>query len=282
MGFREQERRIIMHRKIMLGSAAAAGLMLLAACNQETASNTSANPPSTSTQAANTPPPDTSTTATTTAPTDNNASANDASANNTPSTQTAQNDPAPGSRNETVSAAKDAVAGAVGTVSAELTTSTKGFVDGAAVSDMYEVQAGQLALMRAKSPDVKMFAQKMIDDHTKSTNQLKTILAKAAPNFMPPMQLDARREGMLNDLKGAKDQDFDGRYIAQQINAHNEAVVLLRGYAKNGDNPDIKMFAQETLPVVQMHLDMIKQIDRTNRAGNAQARNSGTTNSTTR
>jgi hypothetical protein len=42
------------------------------------------------------------------------------------------------------------------------------------------------------------------------------------------------------------------------------------------------MFAQETLPVVQMHLDMIKQIDRTNRAGNAQARNSGTTNSTTR
>jgi putative membrane protein len=265
-----------MYRKIMLGSAAAAGLMLLAACNQETASNTPANAPTTNTQAANTPPTDTSSTANPNAPADNSA------ANNAPSNQTAQNEPAPGSRNETVSATKDAVAGAVGTISAELTTSTKGFVDDAAVSDMYEVQAGQIALMRAKSPDVKMFAQKMIDDHTKSTNQLKTILAKDSPNFMPPMQLDSRREGLLNDLKGAKDEDFEGRYIAQQVNGHDEAVILIRGYASSGDNPDIKTFAMDILPTVQMHQDMIKEIDRSHRAGNAQARNSGNSNSKTR
>jgi putative membrane protein len=265
-----------MHRKIMLGTAAAAGLMLLAACNQETASNTPANPPTTNTQAANTPPADTSSTANPNTPADNTA------ANNSSTNQTAQNEPAPGSRNETVSATKDAVAGGIGTISAELTTSTKGFVDGAAISDMYEVQAGQIALMRAKSPDVKMFAQKMIDDHTKSTNQLKTILAKASPNFAPPMQLDSRHEGLINDLKGAKDQDFDGRYIAQQINAHDEAVILIRGYANSGDNPDIKTFAMDVLPTVQMHLDMIKEIDRSHRAGNAQARNSGNANSKTR
>ena len=228
-----------MHRKIMLGTAAVAGFTLLAACNQETAST---------------------------------ASPNDINA-----TQTAQNDPAPGSRNETVSAAKDAVAGAVGTVSAQLTSSTKGFVDGAAASDMYEVQAGQLAAMRAHSPDLKKFASEMVDAHTKTTEQLKSILAKAAPDVMPPMQLDARREGMLNDLKGAKDADFDGRYIAQQVNAHNEALILMRGYAEDGDNADIKAFATETQPKVQMHLDMINDIDRKYRASDAQARNSGNT-----
>jgi putative membrane protein len=268
----------MMHRKIMLGTVAAAGLMLLAACNQETASDTPANAPTSSTQAANAPPTDTSSATSSNAPADTTNTAVD----NAPSNQTAQNEPAPGSRNETVSATKDAVAGAVGTISAELTTSTKGFVDDAAIGDMYEVQAGQIALMRAKSPDVKMFAQKMIDDHTKSTNQLKTILAKASPNFMPPMQIDSRREGLLNDLKGAKDQDFEGRYIAQQINAHDEAVILIRGYANSGDNPDIKTFAMDILPTVQMHQDMIKEIDRTHRAGNAQARNSGNSDSKTR
>src|SRR5258707_1026409 len=69
------------------------------------------------------------------------AACNQETASNTPPAQTAQNEPAPGTKNETVSAVKDAVAGAVGTISAELTTSTKGFVDEAALTDMYEVQA---------------------------------------------------------------------------------------------------------------------------------------------
>lgn len=232
-----------MYRKIMLGTVAVASLTLLAACNQENAS--------------------------TTAPQSDTA------------TQTAQNEPAPGSRNETVSATKDAVAGAVGTVSAELTSSTKGFVDGAALSDMYEVEAGKLAAMRAHMPELKKFASDMVDAHTKTTEELKSILAKAAPNVMPPSELDARHQGMLNDLKGAKDADFDGRYIAQQINAHDEALILMRGYAKDGDNADIKMFAAETQPKVQMHLEMIKDIDRKYRASDAQARNSTTNNTKT-
>jgi len=211
------------------------------------------------------------------------AACNQETASNTPPAQTAQNEPAPGTKNDTVSAVKDAVAGAVGTISAELTTSTKGFVDEAALTDMYEVQAGQLATMRAKAMDVKNFGQKMADDHTKSTSELKGILIKSAPNFMPPTQLDARREGLLNDLKGAKDEDFEGRYIAQAINAHNEALILMRGYAKDGDNPDIKDFAAKVQPVVQMHLDMINDIDRAHRARDAQARNnSGNNNTKTR
>ena len=158
----------------------------------------------------------------------------------------------------------------------------KGFIDDAALTDMYEVQAGQLATMRAKSADVKDFGQKMVDDHTKTTNELKGILMKSAPNFTPPLQLDARREGLLNDLKGAKDADFEGRYIAQQINTHNEALILLRGYATDGDNPDIKDFAAKVQPAVQMHLDMINDIDRAYRARDAQARNDSSSNTKTR
>jgi len=228
-----------MHRKIMFVSLAAASVMLLSACNQnQTSSNT----------------PDT-----------NNPDA-------TP--QTAQNEPQPGSKNETVSAAKDAVAGGIGTLNAELTSSTKGFVENAALSDMYEVQAGQIAAMRAHMPELKKFAQQMVDAHTQTTNELKGLLMKNVPNYAPPAELDSRHQGLLDDLKGAKDEDFDGRYIAQQINAHNEALILMRGYGKDGDSADIKSFAAAIEPKVQMHLDMINDIDRMNRARDAQARNS--------
>jgi putative membrane protein len=252
-----------MHREMMFGTVAMAGLMLLVACNQKTSYNTPAeNPPAAQTAINQTP--------------DNNAPSA------TTDNQTASNEPQPGSKNETVSAAKDAVAGGLGTLSAELTSSTQGFVDAAAQSDMYEVQAGQLASMRAHMPELKKFAKDMVDAHTKTSSQLKTILAKAAPGVTPPTELDSRHEGLLNDLKGAKDEDFDGRYNAQQINAHNEANILMRGYAKDGDNADIKMFAAATQPKVQMHLDMINDIDRKHRAADAQANANNNNKTTTR
>lgn len=187
---------------------------------------------------------------------------------NTPTgqTQTASQEPAPGSKSETVSAAKDAVAGAVGTLSAELTSSTRGFVEGVAMGDLYEVEASKIAVMRARSDDIKKFAQMMIDAHTSTTDELKVALARSGANMAMPIKFDARHQGLIDDLKGAKADDFDGRFIAQQQNAHEEALILMRGYAKDGDNADVKSFAETTVPKVQMHLDMLKSIDEAHKA----------------
>jgi putative membrane protein len=195
---------------------------------------------------------------------------------NTPASgqaQTAKQEPAPGSKNETVSAARDAVAGAVGTLSAELTSSSRGFVESAAMGDMYEVEASKIAAMRARSDDVKKFAQAMIDAHTATTDELRSALARSGVNMSLPVVFDSRHQGLLDDLKGAKAEDFDGRYIAQQENAHQEALILMRGYAKDGDNPQVKSFADRTVPKVQMHLDMIKSIDETHKASKRRADN---------
>jgi putative membrane protein len=210
-----------MRKTILLGTIAILGIALTA-CEQNTASTT----PSDATQ-----------------------------------TQSASTEPAPGTRNETTSAAKDAVAGAVGQLSAQLTSSTKGFVEGVAMSDMYEVEASKIALQRGQSQDVKKFAQQMVDAHTMTTDALKGIVSKANLQVDMPAQLDARHQGLIDDLKGAKAADFDGRFISQQSAAHEEAQILLRGYADSGDNPDLKSFAQMTLPKVQMHLDMISSIE---------------------
>src|SRR6185295_15993283 len=130
-----------------------------------------------------------------------NQSTNTAS---TPAQTKTASEPAPGSKNETVSAAKDAVAGAVGTVNSEITTSTKGFVEGAAMGDMYEIEASKIALMRARADDVKKFAQSMIDAHTKTTNELKAALKHSGVTMAMPAAFDSRHESLLNDLKGAK------------------------------------------------------------------------------
>ncbi|HVW75595.1 MAG TPA: DUF4142 domain-containing protein [Rhizomicrobium sp.] len=160
-----------------------------------------------------------------------------------------------------MSAVKDSTAGLVGRVSAEMTHSTKGFVNAAATSDMYEVAAGKIAEQRAQSPAVREFAQKMVEAHTQTTDKLKSIIADNNIKVAPPSHVDNRRQGMLDDLRGAKAQDFDHRYITQQIAAHQEADTLFRGYAKDGDNMAIKDFAAKTDPVIKMHLAMARKLD---------------------
>jgi putative membrane protein len=168
--------------------------------------------------------------------------------------------PAPGTSNDTVSAVKDTVGHGIGVVSAEMTTTTKGFVDAAAVSDMYEVEAGKIAQERGQGADVKDFGAKMVTAHAETTKKLKAVLASTHPDIAPPAHLDDRRQAMIDELRGAKDADFDGRYIAQQIDAHNEALILMKGYAKDGDTAAIKTLAAKTAPVVQEHLNMAQKI----------------------
>jgi putative membrane protein len=178
-----------------------------------------------------------------------------------PSDQPGHQSPAPGSDSEAMSAVKDTTAAAVGDISAEMTSTTKGFVKAAATSDMYEVEAGKIARRRAQSPAVREFADHMIAAHTQTTDKLKSILASNNINVTPPAHLDDRRQGMIDDLRGAKAADFDHRYLSQQDAAHKEAEILMRGYAKDGDNVAIKGFAADTLPMVEDHLAMVQKLE---------------------
>ncbi len=171
--------------------------------------------------------------------------------------------PAPGSANEAVSTVKDAASVAVGTVSASMTSTLGGFTDEAANLDMYEVEAAKIAQERSHKDDIKAFADKMIQDHQASSEKLKSILTEIGSDVKPPAHLDDRRQGLIDDLRGAKDQDFDARYASQQVDVHREAKLLMDGYQKNGDVPAVKKFAVATAPVVQSHLDMAEGLYKT-------------------
>jgi putative membrane protein len=183
------------------------------------------------------------------------------SANAAPTDQPGHMGPAPGTKSDTASAIKDTATGIAGEISAEMTHTTKGFIAAAATSDMYEVEAAKIASKRASSSAVKDFASHMVEAHTETTDKLKSIIASNNIAVTPPAHLDDRRQGMIDELRGAKSVDFDHRYMEQQEAAHKEAQILMRGYAKDGDNPSVRVFASDTLPAVEDHLAMAKKIE---------------------
>ena len=159
-----------------------------------------------------------------------------------------------------VNTAQDVAAGPVGLVSAATANTPEEFVKAAAMGDMYEIEAGKIAVARAKRPDVKMFGQMMIDMHTKTSNELKAALKDNNIAITPPAALDDRRMGMLQNLRAAGDSDFDLAYLHQQLAAHLEALTLHGHYADRGDNPVLRAAAAKTKPIVQSHIDELKKI----------------------
>ncbi|MBS0363241.1 MAG: DUF4142 domain-containing protein [Proteobacteria bacterium] len=159
--------------------------------------------------------------------------------------------------------AEDATGAAVGATSANTLGShdTAAFVSNASQSDMYEVQAAQIAEKRSKNKAIQDFAKMMVKDHAKSTSLLKP--AAAAAKQTPADKLDNRRQGFIDHLNSASDADFDKVYVDQQVAAHKEALDLMQGYAKDGSDAGLKGVAANIAPTVQMHLDKIQQIQGT-------------------
>jgi putative membrane protein len=133
------------------------------------------------------------------------------------------------------------------------------FVKKAAISDMYEIQASQLAQTKAASADVKNFAGKMITDHTKTSDQLKSIVSSKS-GLTLPKALDAQHKALLAKLKAASAATFDSTYAHQQLDAHQQAVMLFTSESQNGKDADLKKFATDTLPALQQHLSMAQQL----------------------
>ena len=142
---------------------------------------------------------------------------------------------------------------AIGLVSCG-TPSTSDFVRKAATSDMYEVQAGQIASQKGGSDAVKQFGQHMIDAHTQTTNELKGIVKGEDIKVDLPTSLDDSHKKLIDDLNSVSGDDFDKTYADQQVEAHKQAVDLFQSYAKDGDNAAVKQFAIKTLPIIKQHL----------------------------
>jgi putative membrane protein len=142
------------------------------------------------------------------------------------------------------------------------TTSPQEFVNKAAGSNMFEIDSSKVALERAKSQEVKAFAQQMIDDHTKAGEELKQTVSKIGSGPVPET-LDAEHKADLSALSNKSGADFDRAYSLAQRKAHDDAVTLFSGFADSGAQPDLKAFAAKTLPTLKDHLQQVQELSKT-------------------
>jgi putative membrane protein len=145
--------------------------------------------------------------------------------------------------------------------------SDKHFLHVAMGANMTEIEAAKIALQKAQSDDVKAFAQQMIQDHTALGEKAGPVARSAG--VTPPSALPAASQQELAHLKAVSDQHFDAVFIRDMVKDHVGAVGLFKTEAKDGRDPQVKDFAQDALPTIEEHLDMIRQIEKAHHLNSA-------------
>jgi putative membrane protein len=150
-----------------------------------------------------------------------------------------------------------------------------GFVKEAALGGMAEVELGKLAEQNGDNDQVKEFGSRMVRDHGNANNELQTIASGKGVTI--PQQLDPKHMQLRDRLAKLKGAEFDRAYMREMVQDHDKDVKAFRQHAQSGTDPDIKQFAQKTLPTIEEHDSMAHDIVKSLTAvGSSQSQPGGT------
>lgn len=135
----------------------------------------------------------------------------------------------------------------------------RNFIMEAAQGGMMEVQMGKLAQQNGQSDAVKQFGKRLEDDHSKANQELIGIAQKLG--VTPPAQLDKKHQGKVDKMSKVKAQDFDRQFAKAMVDDHQHDVKAFRKQADKGKNAELKQFASQTVPTLEEHLKMARDLE---------------------
>jgi len=141
------------------------------------------------------------------------------------------------------------------------------FVMEAAQGGMTEVKLGELASTNATSPEVKRFGQRMVDDHSKANEQLKSIASQKGIDL--PTDVGSKNQAAYDRIAKLSGEEFDKAYMQLMVSDHKKDVSEFQKEATSGKDQDVKAFASTALPTLQEHLRLAQNLNKLSEGANS-------------
>lgn len=155
-----------------------------------------------------------------------------------------------------------------------LAETDRDFMKAAAESGHMEIQASKMATSKSGDAQVKKYARHLIKDHAKADAELKKVAR--AKGVTLPTEPSAEQQAKLQPLQAASGADFDRQFVEiAGVEAHRATIERFRKEVAEGQDPQVKAFAQKTLPKLEQHLKMAEDLQ-----GRTQARGKGAADAT--
>ena len=129
---------------------------------------------------------------------------------------------------------------------ATLSHSESSFLKDAVAGGIAEVKFGQLAEQNASSQQVKNFARRMVNEHSKMNEQLQSLAS--SKNVELPTDMGIKEKASYKLLSMKKGTDFDRAYMSDMVKDHEADISDFEKQADNGKDGDVRAVASRSLP----------------------------------
>lgn len=136
--------------------------------------------------------------------------------------------------------------------------SDENFVRSAAEGSMAEVKMGQLAEEKAEAPEVKNFAKRMVEEHSKALEEIKQLGSQEGINM--PTDISHRDAVTYDRLSKLSGGEFDRAYSQEMVKDHQKDISEFKQGESSAQKPAVKQFAQKTLGTLQSHLELAQHM----------------------
>ncbi len=138
-----------------------------------------------------------------------------------------------------------------------LDTAAVAFINNGLEGGQAEIKASGLVITKSSNQRVINFAKMMLEDHSKAGDGLKKLAGDKQVSVKDTIY--GPHQQAISELSAKSGKDFNKAYMQLMLSDHQQAVKLFTNATQNAD-PDIKNFANTTLPTLQMHLDSANAI----------------------
>jgi putative membrane protein len=128
------------------------------------------------------------------------------------------------------------------------------FVAQANLGAPFQIDSGRIVEEKAQTADVRDYAHLMVVSHIPVVDGLNSILQRKRITAPPETLLQGAYEAMIASLKADTVVALDRDYVEGQVGYQKGNAALFRYEIENGSDPDLKAFAQHTLPKIEDHL----------------------------
>jgi putative membrane protein len=156
-----------------------------------------------------------------------------------------------------ISATAALLFGFAGLAQAADKVSANDFAEEASAKGIAEIETSKLALEKGSHAEVKKFAQTMIDDHTRANDELKALAKQKNLEVSNDAELMSKAKAMILQVRDG--ENFDKAYANNQVVAHEQAIELYQKAAAS-DDAEVSAWAKKTLPKLEHHLQMAKEL----------------------
>ena len=128
------------------------------------------------------------------------------------------------------------------------------FVAQANLGAPFQVESGRVAERKATTAEVRDYARLMVESHIPVIEALNKVLQRkdiAAP--ANPL-LRGAYDAMIESLNADQGVAFNRDYVAGQVEYQKGNAALFQNEIRDGNDPDLKAFARQTLPKIEDHL----------------------------